>query len=505
MKITTIKPYDIVETVRSTLQYIAVYHTQDYLAHLTSAYKREESYSAKAAIGQILESSRLAALGKRPMCQDTGMVTAFITVGQSVVVEGERSIPDLVNEGVSLAYMDGGNPLRASMVSDPIFDRRNTGDNTPAITHVEITPGNKLEILIAAKGGGSENKARYTMLNPSASVEDWVVETIETLGAGWCPPGVLGIGVGGSAEKAMLIAKRAVMSEINMMELIERGPQTREEEMRLNLYNRINATGIGAQGLGGLTTVVDVKVATYPTHAASKPVALIPQCAANRHAKVILDGSGPAYLSPPDLSLWPNIDTNTSSTTIKKVNVDNLSREEMKSWNAGDTLLLSGRILTGRDAAHKRMTEILDRGEELPVSLKGRIIYYVGPVDPVGDEAVGPAGPTTSARMDKFTDQILDQGLFSMIGKAERGAKTVEDIAKHKATYLIAVGGAAVLVSQAIREAKILAFEDLGMEAIREFVVENMPVTVAVSTEGDSVHKTGPLKWKKPLITKSGD
>lgn len=492
---TVLKPDDIVETVRAALQYIAVYHAPDYLAHLASAYAREQSPAAKAAMGQILESSRLAALGRRPICQDTGMVTVFARLGQSAMIAGDRTLYELVNEGVRLAYLDAGNPLRASMVADPLLERRNTGDNTPAVTHVELTRGNKLELLIAAKGGGSENKARYTMLNPAASVEDWVVSTIEGLGAGWCPPGLVGVGVGGSAEQAMLIAKRAVMEEIDMSDLLARGASTPLEEMRVRLYHRINALGIGAQGLGGLTTVVDVKLATAPTHAASKPVALVPQCAANRHAKVVMDGSGPAYLDAPDLAAWPRIE-GSEMAGLRRGNVDRLTREEMAGWAPGETLLLSGRILTGRDAAHKRMADMLARGEELPVSLRGRVIYYVGPVDPVDGEAVGPAGPTTATRMDPFTSDMLGQGLFAMIGKAERGAETVRDIARHKAAYLIAVGGAAVLVAKAIRSSKVLAFEDLGMEAIREFTVEDMPVMVAVTTQGAAIHQTGPAAWR---------
>lgn len=496
MTITRIKGEDIVESVRAALQFIAVYHPQDYLTHLSDAYRREESSAAKAAIGQILESSRLAAMGKRPMCQDTGMVTVFAKLGQSAIIDSDLPLTELIDEGVRLAYMDAGNPLRASMVGDPLFERRNTRDNTPAITHVELTTGAELEILIAAKGGGSENKARYTMLTPAASVTDWVIETLPSLGAGWCPPGVIGIGVGGSAEKAMLLAKRAVMGGIDMSELIARGPSNKIEEMRLELYDRINGLGIGAQGLGGLTTVVDVKIETFPTHAASKPVALMPQCAANRHAKITLDGSGPAYLDPPSLDAWPQVEGSSAGTGAKRVNLDTLTREEMQGWKAGDTLLLSGKLLTGRDAAHKRIAGMLERGEELPVDLRGRTIYYVGPVDPVGGEAVGPAGPTTSTRMDAYTDMMLRQGLLSMVGKAERGPKAIEAIAAHKATYLIAVGGAAVLVSRAIRSAKVLAFEDLGMEAIHEFEVEDMPVSVAVDATGESVHRTGPDAWR---------
>lgn len=497
MTITTLRGADIAETVRAALQYIAVYHTPDYLAHLTDAYEREASPAARAAIGQILESSRLAALGNRPMCQDTGMVTVFARLGQSAVIDGDRTLVDYINEGVRQAYLDAGNPLRASMVADAIFERKNTRDNTPAVVHVEMVVGNTLELLIAAKGGGSENKARYAMLNPAASVADWVVQTVDTLGAGWCPPGVIGVGVGGSAEKAMLMAKHACMGGIDMSTLMARGPGSPEDELRLELYERINALGIGAQGLGGLTTVVDVKVMSYPTHAASKPVALMPQCAANRHARVVLTGDGPAYLDPPDLSLWPQIDGATGTEGLRRVNADTLTREEMAAWQPGETLLLSGRILTGRDAAHKRIADMLARGEDLPFSLRGRMIYYVGPVDPVGDEVVGPAGPTTSTRMDGYTEMMLDQGLLSMIGKAERGPDAIAQIARAGATYLIAVGGAAVLVSRAIRAARMVAFEDLGMEAVREFEVENMPVTVAVDARGQSVHQLGPARWRK--------
>ncbi|MEM7696085.1 MAG: fumarate hydratase [Pseudomonadota bacterium] len=492
----TIRHADIVESVRAALQHIAVYHSADYLDHLAAAYGREESVAAKAAMGQILESSRLAAIGKRPMCQDTGLVTVFARVGQQVVIASDHGLDEIINEGVRLAYLDAGNPLRASMVADPIFDRKNTGDNTPAITHVEVGPGRTLELLVAAKGGGSENKAKYTMLNPSADLVDWVVKTVEGMGAGWCPPGVIGIGVGGSAEKAMLLAKRVVMEKIDMSDLLRRGPANTLEELRLTLYDRINGLGIGAQGLGGLTTVVDVKIATYPTHAASKPVGLMPQCAANRHGTVVLDGSGPAYLAPPNLAAWPKVEGAGPRDGMRRVNVDTLTREEMADWAPGETLLLSGKILTGRDAAHKRMADLLARGEPLPVPLAGRMIYYVGPVDPVGDEVVGPAGPTTSTRMDQFTGAMLGEGLLSMIGKAERGPDTVNEIAKHGATYLIAVGGAAVLVAHAIRSAKILAFEDLGMEAIREFVVEDMPVSVAVDTKGASIHTLGPEAWR---------
>lgn len=497
MTVANISGPDVVETVRAALQFISYYHSQDYLTHLTQAYEREESQPARSAIGQILESSRLAAIGQRPMCQDTGMVTVFARLGQNAMVVSDKTLPELINDGVRLAYLDSKNPLRASMVSDPLFERKNTKDNTPAVTHVELVSGSTLELMIAAKGGGSENKARFTVLNPATSVSDWVVETMETLGAGWCPPGVIGIGVGGSAEKAMLLAKRAVMDKIDMSDLLKRGPNNKSEEFRVNLYERINGLGIGAQGLGGMTTVVDVKLATYPTHAASKPVALMPQCAANRHALVTLDGTGPSYLSPPNLSDWPAGLEEQSGIDMRRVDLDSLTRESMADWKSGETILLTGKMLTGRDAAHKKMAEMKAAGQALPVSLQGRVIYYVGPVDPVEGEAVGPAGPTTSTRMDGFTDLVLDEGLLSMVGKAERSQETIDKIAAKKATYLIAVGGAAVLVSKAIRASKVVAFEDLGMEAIHEFEVVDMPVTVAVDSTGKSIHATGPERWKR--------
>ena len=491
-----IRPDDIVESVRAALQYISIYHAPDYLERLVEAWHAEESPPAKNAIGQILESARLAALGRRPICQDTGMVTVFAKLGQGARIAGDRPLDALINEATRLAYLDAGNPLRASMVRDPLFERTNTRDNTPAVTHVELTTGETLELIVAAKGGGSENKARFPVLNPAASVEDWVVETVAGLGAGWCPPGVISIGVGGSAEKAMLLGKRAALDPIDMGRRLREGPSSRIEEMRLDLYHRINGLGIGAQGLGGLATVVDVKVATYPTHAASKPVALIPQCAANRHAHLVLTGEGAVTLAPPPLSSFPEITTVAAGADApRRVNLDTLTREEVAGWTIGETLLLSGRLLTGRDAAHKRIAETLAKGEALPVSLRGRAIYYVGPVDPV---VVGPAGPTTATRMDGFTDIMLDQGVLAMIGKAERGAATVDSIARHGASYLVAVGGAAVLVARAVREARILAWEDLGMEAIREFVVEDMPVTVAVDSAGASVHREGPARWRRP-------
>ncbi|SFI51592.1 fumarate hydratase [Albimonas pacifica] len=496
---TLIRPDDIVESVRSALQYISIYHAPDYLERLVEAWHGEQSVPAKNAIGQILESARLAAIGRRPICQDTGMVTVFARLGQGARIGGDRPLDQLINEATRLAYLDAGNPLRASMVRDPLFERTNTRDNTPAVTHVELVAGETLELIVAAKGGGSENKARFTVLNPAASVEDWVVETVAGLGAGWCPPGVISIGVGGSAEKAMLLGKRAALDPIDMGRLLKEGPSSRIEEMRLDLYHRINGLGIGAQGLGGLATVVDVKVATYPTHAASKPVALIPQCAANRHAHLTLTGEGPVHLAPPPLSAFPEITTVAAGADApRRVNLDTLTKEEVAGWKIGETLLLSGRLLTGRDAAHKRIAETLAKGEDLPVSLKGRAIYYVGPVDPVGDEVVGPAGPTTATRMDGFTDIMLDQGVLAMIGKAERGAATIDSIARHGASYLVAVGGAAVLVAKAVREARLLAWEDLGMEAIREFVVEDMPVTVAVDAAGASVHREGPARWRRP-------
>ncbi|OYZ89667.1 MAG: fumarate hydratase, partial [Xanthobacter sp. 17-67-6] len=420
-----------------------------------------------------------------------------IKVGMDVRFDTARALADLVNEGVRRAYLDADNPLRASMVEDPLFARRNTRDNAPAVVHVELVPGGTVEISLAAKGGGSENKARFATLNPSASVVDWVLKTVPELGAGWCPPGMLGIGIGGSAEKAMLLAKESLLEPIDMTQLLARGPASREEELRIELYEKVNALGIGAQGLGGLTTVVDVKIATFPTHAASKPVALIPQCAANRHATIVLDGSGPVKLDPPDLSAWPKIVLDQTSAVARRVNLNTLTRAEVASWRIGEKLLLNGRMLTGRDAAHARLSQMLRAGEPLPVSLKDRVIYYVGPVDAVREEAVGPAGPTTSTRMDGFTDEILaGTGLIAMIGKAERGPVAIEAIARHKAAYLIAIGGAAYLVSKAIKSARVLAFEDLGMEAIHEFLVEDMPVTVAVDSAGQSVHTLGPALWR---------
>ncbi|MFL5516836.1 MAG: fumarate hydratase [Gemmatimonadales bacterium] len=497
---TVIKERDLVESIADAFQFISYYHPADYIRHLAKAYEIEESPSAKDAIAQILVNSRMSALGKRPLCQDTGTAVVFLKVGMGVRFETDRALEDLVNEGVRRAYTDPSNPLRASIVWDPLFNRVNTRDNAPAILHTELVLGSTVEVTVAAKGGGSENKARFKAMDPSDSVVDWVVETLPTLGAGWCPPGMIGLGIGGSAEKAMLLAKEALLEPIDMTELLARGPSSPEQEMRIELYEKINALGIGAQGLGGVTTVVDVKVKTFPTHAASKPVGLIPQCAANRHATFVLDGSGPARLDPPDLEDWPQIALDRTVRVARKVDLDTLTRENVAAWRPGETLLLSGRMLTGRDAAHQRIARMLQAGEALPVDFRNRFIYYVGPVDPVHGEAVGPAGPTTSTRMDKFTDLVLSRtGLIGMVGKAERGPEAIEAIARHRAVYLIAVGGAAFLVSKAIRSARMLAFEDLGMEAIYEFVVEDMPVTVAVDVNGASIHQLGPERWRRRI------
>lgn len=493
---------DITESVATALQYVSYYHPADYIRYLTAAYEREESLAARNAIAQILINSRMAAFGRRPICQDTGLVVVFAKVGMQTSIEAEGSFADLVNAGVRRAYLDLDNPLRPSIVSEPLFSRKNTADNSPAVVHVELVPGRTIEISIAAKGGGSENKARFTTLNPSASVVDWVVDTVRTLGSGWCPPGLIAIGVGGSAEKAMLLAKEVLNEPLDMWDLLRHGPSSPEQEMRIELYQKINALGIGAQGLGGLTTVVDVKIATYPTHAASKPVALIPQCAANRHVTFMLDGSGPAQLEPPDLADWPELNSGSALGSARRVNLDTLTREEAATWQVGETLLLSGKMLTGRDAAHKRIADLLVAGQPLPVDLNGRVIYYVGPVKAVRDEVVGPAGPTTSTRMDIFTDILLARtGLLAMVGKAERGPAAIEAIVKRRAPYLIAVGGAAYLISKAIKSARIVAFEDLGMEAIHEFEVEDMPVTMAVDVTGQSIHTTGPEEWRRRIET----
>ena len=497
---TAIKQEDLITSIADALQYISYYHPKDYIAHLARAYEREQSPAAKDAIAQILTNSRMCAEGHRPICQDTGIVNVFMKIGMGARFEGFKgSIADAVNEGVHRAYMNPDNPLRGSVLSDPLFTRKNTKDNTPAVIHMELVPGDTVDITVAAKGGGSENKSKFVMLNPSDSVVDWVLKTVPTMGAGWCPPGMLGIGVGGTAEKAMLMAKESLMDPLDMHELLARGPSDKVEELRLELYTKVNALGIGAQGLGGLSTVLDVKIRDYPTHAASKPVAMIPNCAATRHAHFVLDGSGPAELEAPSLEDWPKVGW-TPSASAKRVNLDTLTREEVGTWKPGDIILLSGKMLTGRDAAHKRIEDMLAKGEKLPVDFTNRVIYYVGPVDPVRDEAVGPAGPTTATRMDKFTEMMLAKtGLIGMIGKAERGPLAIEAIKKHKAAYLMAVGGAAYLVAKAIRRQKVLAFGDLGMEAIYEFEVKDMPVTVAVDANGTSVHNTGPQEWSSKI------
>ncbi len=486
---------DVIESVADALQHISYFHPLDYIEALGAAYELEESPAAKDAIAQILTNSRMCAEGHRPICQDTGIVAAFVKVGMGVRWEGDMTLDQMVNEGVRRGYGNPDNKLRASIVADPAFGRVNTRDNTPAVVHVEMVAGDHVEIALAAKGGGSENKSKFVMLNPSDSIVDWVVKTVPLMGAGWCPPGMLGIGIGGTAEKAMVLAKESLMGPIDMAALKARGPQNRIEELRIEIYDAVNALGIGAQGLGGLSTILDVKIMDYPTHAASKPVAMIPNCAATRHAHVHLDGSGPAFLPAPDLSRWPKVDWKPSPEAVR-VDLDRLTPDVVASWKPGDRLLLNGRMLTGRDAAHKRMVDMLARGETLPVNFTNRVIYYVGPVDPVRDEVVGPAGPTTATRMDKFTETMLAQtGLIAMVGKAERGPAGIAAIAKHKAAYLMAVGGAAYLVARAIKGARVVAFEDLGMEAIYEFEVKDMPVTVAVDSAGTSVHATGPAEW----------
>jgi len=497
---TTIKRRDLVQSVADALQFISYYHPADYIRALGRAYEREQSPAAKDAIAQILTNSRMCAEGHRPICQDTGIVNVFLKIGMGVRFDFSESLEDVVNEGVRKAYLDPDNKLRASVLDESDFGRKNTKDNTPAVINVQMVAGDKLEVDVAAKGGGSEAKAKFVMLNPSDSIADWVVKTVPSMGAGWCPPGMLGIGVGGTAEKAMLMAKEALMEPIDMAELKARGPKTKVEELRVELYDKVNALGIGAQGLGGLSTVLDVKIHTYPVHAANRPVAMIPNCAATRHAHFVLDGSGPAEFEEPQLSDWPEI-TWSPDASSKRVNLDTLTRDEVVSWKPGQRLLLSGKLLTGRDAAHKRIQEFLEQKKPLPVDFTNRVIYYVGPVDPVRDEVVGPAGPTTSTRMDKFTDAMLGKtGLIAMVGKAERGPAAIESIRKHKAAYLMAVGGAAYLVSKAIRKSRVLAFEDLGMEAIYEFEVKDMPVTVAVDANGTSVHTTGPAEWSKKIV-----
>ncbi|WP_417473545.1 fumarate hydratase [Luteimonas mephitis] len=495
----SIKQEDLIQSVADALQYISYYHPVDYIRNLSAAYEREESPAAKDAIAQILINSRMCAEGHRPICQDTGIVTVFLKIGMDVRWDdATMGVEDMANEGVRRAYLHPDNKLRASVLADPAGRRKNTGDNTPAVVNVKVVPGNTVDVIVAAKGGGSEAKSKFAMLNPSDSIVDWVLRTVPTMGAGWCPPGMLGIGIGGTAEKAMLLAKESLMEPIDIVDLKARGPSNRLEEMRIELFDKVNALGIGAQGLGGLTTVLDIKIRDYPTHAANLPVAMIPNCAATRHAHFTLDGSGPVMLDPPSLEDWPTLTYNPANA--RRVDLDTITREEVASFKPGEVLLLNGRLLTGRDAAHKRMVDMLNRGEELPVDFSGRFIYYVGPVDPVRDEAVGPAGPTTATRMDKFTEQVLSQtGLLGMVGKAERGDAAIEAIRKHRSVYLMAVGGAAYLVSKAIRAARVVAFEDLGMEAIYEFTVQDMPVTVAVDSAGESVHKTGPREWRSRI------
>ena len=488
----------LIQSVADALQYVSYYHPPDFIRAMVRAWEREESPAAKDAIRQVLVNSRMCYLGKRPICQDTGIVIVFLEVGMNVQWVAELGVEDMVNEGVRRAYLNSDNPLRGSIMADPDGTRTNTKDNTPAVIHTKIVPGDTVTVEVAAKGGGSEHKAKFTVLESSSSVVDWVLKVVPEMGSGWCPPGILGIGIGGSPEKAMLLAKECLMESIDIQDLIDRGPSNRAEELRLELYHRVNALGIGAQGLGGLTTVLDVKVRDYPTHAANKPVAVIPNCIATRHVKFELDGSGVAEFTPPDFSLWPDLDYEADAKA-HRVNLDALTKRTIQDWRIGEVVLLSGKILTGRDAAHKRLCDLLDRGVPLPVDLKDRFLYYVGPVDRVRDEVIGPAGPTTATRMDRFTEQILGTGLLGMIGKAERSAKTCQDIAKHNAVYLIAVGGAAYLISKSIVASRRVAFEELGMEAIHEFEVSDMPVMVAVDSRGNSVHEQGPKNWQIEL------
>ena len=496
---TVIRQDDLIESIADALQFISYYHPLDFIQAIHRAYEREESQAAKDAMAQILINSRMCAMGHRPLCQDTGIVNVFMKVGMDIQWQGSMSVTDMINEGVRQAYNHPDNLLRASILADPDGARRNTGDNTPAVISYEIVPGNKLVIDVAAKGGGSEAKSKFAMLNPSDSVVDWVLQEVPRMGAGWCPPGMLGIGIGGTAEKAMLLAKESLMESINIQELQDRGPSSRAEELRLELFKKVNDLGVGAQGLGGLTTVLDVKVKDFPAHAANKAVALIPNCAASRHTHFTLDGSGPAKQTPPNIEDWPKISWEIGDS-VRKVDLGKVTKNDLLDWMPGETILLSGKILTGRDAAHKRIVEMITDGEKLPVDMTGRFIYYVGPVDPVREEIVGPAGPTTATRMDKFTRTLLEKtGLIGMIGKAERGPSAIDAIRDHKAIYLMAVGGAAYLVSKAIIGAKVVAFEDLGMEAIYEFEIVDMPVTVAVDTNGESVHRTGPEIWKTKI------
>lgn len=500
---TVIRQDDLIQSVADALQYISYYHPKDFIDAMAEAYEREENPAARDAIAQILINSRMCAMGHRPICQDTGIVTVFVHVGMNVRFEADMSLDDMINEGVRRAYQLPDNVLRASVLADPDGARKNTGDNTPAVIHHKLVPGDGVEVHVAAKGGGSEAKSKFAMLNPSDSVVDWVMEQLPRMGAGWCPPGMLGIGIGGTAEKAMELAKESLLDPIDIQELQARGAANRAEELRLELFDKVNCSGIGAQGLGGLTTVLDIKVKDYPTHAANKPVAIIPNCAATRHAHFTLDGSGPAALPAPKLEDWPEI-TREAGDNVKRVDLDAITPEEVRTWQPGDTLLLNGKLLTGRDAAHKRMVDMIAKGESLPVDLKGRFIYYVGPVDPVRDEVVGPAGPTTATRMDKFTRTMLEEtGLLGMVGKAERGEAAIEAIRDNQAVYLMAVGGSAYLVAQAIKKSRVVGFEDLGMEAIYEFEVEDMPVTVAVDSQGTSVHQTGPAKWKEIIAERA--
>ncbi|MGW8193629.1 MAG: fumarate hydratase [Desulforhopalus sp.] len=502
----TIKKTDFVTSIADSLQYISYYHPLDFVKAMHDAYKREKNQAAKDAIGQILINSKMSAIGKRPICQDTGIVNAFVKVGADCRFDSDMTIQEMVDEGVRQAYQNPDNPLRLSVVANPATERKNTRDNTPAVVYTEIVPGNRVEVHIAAKGGGSENKSKCVMLNPSDSIVEWVKKTVPTMGAGWCPPGIIGIGIGGTVDKAMLLAKESLMQPVDIQDLIDRGPANKLEELRLELYNAINGLGIGAQGLGGMTTVLDVKVAQAPTHAASLPVAMIPNCAATRHTHFTLDGSGPAELKAPNLDEWPDISL-AAGDEVKRVQLDGITKEEIATWKAGQTLLLNGKILTGRDAAHGRIKQYLAEGKPLPegVDFNGRFIYYVGPVDPVRDEIVGPAGPTTSTRMDKYTDMMLKEaGLLGMIGKSERGDATIAAIKEHGSVYCMAVGGAAYLVSKAIKKSRVVAFEDLGMEAIYEFEIEDMPVTVAVDSSGEAVHKTGPAFWQKEIKKMQG-
>ncbi len=495
----TIKQQDFIQSIADGFQFISTYHPVDFIKAMGEAYEREQSPAAKNAIAQILMNSRMSAEGHRPVCQDTGIAVVFLKIGMDVRWDAKMSVEDMVNEGVRRAYTDKDNPLRASMLSDPAGARKNTRDNTPAVIHMEVVPGDKVEVRLAAKGGGSENKSRFAVLNPSDSVVDWILQQVPTMGGDWCPPGMLGIGIGGTAEKAMVLAKESLMDHLDMHELKARGPKTRAEELRIEIFDKVNALGIGAQGLGGLTTVLDVKVLDYPTHATSLPVAVIPNCAATRHVEFQLDGSGPARIDPPGLENWPKLSVDLAAGA-KRVNLETLTKAETATWKAGDRLLLTGKILTGRDAAHKRLADLMAKGEKLPVDFTNRFIYYVGPVDAVRDEVVGPAGPTTSRRMDKFMDAMLGKtGMLGSIGKSERGAEAVKVIKQHKGIHLIAIGGAAYLVSKAIRASRVLAFQDLGMEAIHEFEVKDMPVTVAVDTTGNAAHESGPREWRAKI------